>query len=431
MKKKEYIKEIIRSFHTAPLPVIKPREQTIPHDTQKIVTLCGARRSGKTYLLYQSIQELCDSGVDIKNILFVNFEDERLELKSNELDLVLQAYQELYDDLDISQCYLFFDEIQNIDGWEKFIRRLYDSVSKRIYITGSNAKLLSQEIATSLRGRNISFEVYPLSFSEFLSFIDFTADIYDPKNRARLKNLFMSYLKNGGFPETIEMSEKLRVQTLQSYFDVMIYRDIIERYEERNSTLLKYFIKRVITTFAKPISINKIYNELKSSGLKVGKNTLYQYFDYLETIYLVFSLKKHDKSLLKSELAEKKSYFIDNGLLQSISYMYADDFGKLLENLIFLELKRRGKSIFYHSAKNECDFIVYDRDRAIDALQVCYDMSDAKTKEREIAGVLEACKYLGLKSGKILTLDEDDEISVDGVDIKIISSMRYLVGKAR
>jgi hypothetical protein len=426
MKKKEYIKEIIRSFHINALPTIKPRELSVPTNSGKIVTLCGVRRCGKTYILYQTISELLESGVDKKRIVYINFEDERLDLSSDELDLVLQAYRELYE-LDIEECYLFFDEIQNISGWEQFIRRIYDTLSKNIFITGSNAKLLSAEIATSLRGRNISYEVYPLSFSEYLSFIDFTPDIYNPNHKARLKNAFLEYMKNGGFPETIGMSADIRANTLQGYFDVMIYRDIIERYDEKNSSLLKYFIKRVLSTFTKAISINKIYNELKSSGYKVGKNTLYQYFDYIETIYLGFALRRYDPSMLKSELSEKKTYLIDNGLLLSVSFAFSDDYGKLLENIVFLELKRSGKDIFYYKDKKECDFVVFDRDRAIEAIQVCYDMSDKDTRDREIAGLLEACKALGLSSGVIVTMDEDDEFDIEGIHIKLVSVYRYLM----
>jgi hypothetical protein len=425
MKKKEYIKEIIRSFHINALPHIKPRELSVPTTSGKIVTLCGVRRCGKTYILYQTISELLASGVDKKRVVYINFEDERLDLSSDELDLVLQAYRELYE-LDLGDCFLFFDEIQNISGWEQFVRRIYDTLTKNIFITGSNAKLLSAEIATSLRGRNISYEVYPLSFSEYLLFLDFSPDIYNPNDKAKLKNIFLEFMKNGGFPETLGMSADIRANTLQGYFDVMIYRDIIERYEEKNSALLKYFIKRVLSTFTKAISINKIYNELKSSGYKVGKNTLYQYFDYIETIYLGFTLRRYDPSMLKSELSEKKSYLIDNGLLLSVSFAFSDDYGKLLENTVFLELKRSGKDIFYYEDKKECDFLVFDRDKAIEAIQVCYDMSDKDTREREIAGLLEACKALGLGSGVIVTLDEDDELTIDDVRIKLISVYKYL-----
>lgn len=426
MKKKEYIKEIIRSFHTNDLPTIKPRELHIPANSGKIVTLCGVRRCGKTYIMYQTIAELLSSGVDKTKIIYINFEDERLDLSIGELDLILQSYRELYE-LDIKECYLFFDEIQNISGWEGFVRRIYDTLTKNIFITGSNAKLLSAEIATSLRGRNISYEVYPLSFSEYLSFIDFTPDMYNPNDKAKLKNIFMQFMKDGGFPETLGMGADIRANTLQGYFDVMIYRDIIERYDEKNSALLKYFIKRVLSTFTKAISINKIYNELKSSGYKVGKNTLYQYFDYIETIYLGFALRRYDPSMLKSELSEKKSYLIDNGLLLSVSFTFSDDYGKLLENIVFLELKRSGKDIFYYKEKKECDFLVFDRDRVVEAIQVCYDMSDKDTREREVAGLLEACEALGLQRGAIVTLDEDDEFIQEGICVRLVGIGRYLL----
>ena len=178
-------------------------------------------------------------------ILFVNFEDERLELSQDDLDLILQAFAELYPDQKLSECYFFFDEIQNISGWEKFVRRIYDSISKNIYITGSNSKLLSSEIATSLRGRTISFEIYPLSFNEYLRFLNIEVDYYSSKSLAYIKNSMEKYLKNGGFPEIVFLEPLYANKTLQEYFNVLLYKDLAERYSITNTVALKYFLKRI------------------------------------------------------------------------------------------------------------------------------------------------------------------------------------------
>lgn len=199
MKKKEQLKQIIRDFHLQESFYVIPRELKPPLDTKKIITLIGVRRCGKTSILYEMINTLAQT-IEKTKIFFINFEDERLNLSTDELDLLLQAFMELYPKQNLSECYFFFDEIQNILGWEKFVRRVYDTISKNIYITGSNSKLLSSEIATSLRGRTLSFEVFPLSFKEYLTFKDISIDLYSTKSLAHIKNAFALFLKNGGFP---------------------------------------------------------------------------------------------------------------------------------------------------------------------------------------------------------------------------------------
>ena len=201
MQKKYILKNLLKEFHNSTLPNVIKREYNIPIDSGKIITLIGARRSGKTFLLYQLMSFLA-AEITINRLIFINFEDERLELEARELDLILQAYLELYPEIqDLSQCYFFFDEIQNISGWEKFIRRVYDTVSKNIFITGSNAKMLSSEIATTLRGRSISYSIYPLSFLEMLTFKNITPELHTPKTRAKIYHVLEQYLHSGGFPE--------------------------------------------------------------------------------------------------------------------------------------------------------------------------------------------------------------------------------------
>lgn len=427
MKKKQLLKQIIRDFHLSENFDVKLRNIQPPIDTKKIITLIGVRRCGKTSIFYHMINQLIEK-IEKTKILFLNFEDERFELNSDELDLILQAYMELYPSYKLSECYFFFDEIQNIPNWEKFIRRMYDTISKNIFITGSNSKLLSSEIATSLRGRTLNFEIFPLSFKEYLSFKDVEVDFYSSKSLAFIKNAQESFLKNGSFPETLFLEEIYANKTLQEYFNVLLYKDLAERYNITNTVALKFFLKRIISSSTKQISINKIFNELKSSGIKIGKNTLYEFLEYVQNIYLALTLQKYDNSLINKELGEKKIYSIDIGLNNATEFRFSDDIGKSLENAVFLELKRKEFDIYYYrTSKSECDFLVFDKNTISDVIQVTFDMSDENTKNREIKGLIEACKNFDLKSGTIITFDSEDELIENGIKIKIIPFYKWSI----
>jgi len=426
MKKKEQLKQIIRDFHLNDNFDVKSRTLQPPIDTKKIITLIGVRRCGKTSILYEMINKLSTT-VPKTKILFLNFEDERLDLDIDELDFILQSFSELYPEQELSECYFFFDEIQNIKGWEKFVRRVYDTVSKNIFVTGSNSKLLSSDIATSLRGRTLSYEVFPLSFSEYLSFKDIEVDLYSSKSLSYIINEQEKFLKNGGFPETLFLEEQYRNQTLQEYFNVLLYKDLAERYNITNTVALKFFLKRVISSSTKQISINKIYNELKSSGIKIGKNSLYDFLDYVQNIYLALTLHRYDKSLINKELGEKKIYTIDIGLNNATEFRFSDDIGKSLENAVFLELKRAYREIFYYrDTSSECDFIVNEKNSITQAIQVTYDMSSEETKTREIKGLITACKNFDLITGTIVTYDTEDEVIREGIQIKLIPFYRWI-----
>ena len=425
MKKKEQLKRIIRDFHVSNHFDVMPRNLQPPLDSKKIITLIGVRRCGKTSILYEMINRLSES-IEKTKILFLNFEDERLELTIDELDLVLQSYSELYPHQNLNECYFFFDEIQNVSGWEKFIRRVYDTISENIFITGSNSKLLSSEIATSLRGRTLSYEVYPLSFVEYLAFKEIEVDLYASKSLAHITNAQEKFLKDGGFPEILFLDRQYRNKTLQEYFNVLLYKDLAERYKITNTIALKFFLKRIIASSTKQISINKIYNELKSSGIKIGKNTLYDFLEYVQNIYLALVLYKYDNSLVNKELGEKKIYSIDIGLNNATEFKFSDDIGKSLENAVFLELKRiYGDIFYYHDAESECDFIVLEKNKITKAIQVTFDMSNEKTKSRELKGMVKACKKFDLNSGVIVSYDSEAEIVVDEIKITLLPFYKW------
>ena len=427
MKKKDIIKETIRDFQVKPLPKYIGRHSSFPLDVAKIITLIGARRSGKTYMLYQAVDRLLRE-VDKANIVFINFEDERLDLNIEELDLILQAYRELYPEKNLSDCYFFFDEIQNVTGWEKFVRRMYDSVSQHIFITGSNAKLLSSEISTSLRGRSISYKVFPLSFVEFLNFHKISFDMHLSRQKAAIYHALELFLRSGGFPELVfEKNDDIRNHILQEYFDVMLFRDLVERYEIKNTVALKFFLKRLFASATKQISINRIFNDLKSAGIKIGKNSLYEYLERAEAIFLVQTLKKYSRKLSTRELGEQKLYVIDNGLLNSVIYNFSADTGKIMEQAVFWELRRRGTDLFYLKNGFECDFAIYSHDTITNVLQVCYDLDDPETRKREIKGVVAASSMFDLPGGTIISWDEEDVVNTAGKTINIIPLPHFLV----
>lgn len=425
MTGKDLLKTIIIDNQLKVAPIVWERTLKIPSDSGKIITLSGVRRSGKTYHLFNLINQLKAHGVAAEKILYINFEDERLQLSSTELDLILQAYRELYPHLRLSDCYFFFDEIQEVEGWEKFIARIYSSISQHIFITGSNAKLLSKEIATALRGRTITFEIYPLSFIEFVNIISPGLNSYGSADQATLVNLFERFMLQGGFPELIKLEDGLKEKVLQEYFNVMVFRDLIERYQISQSAILKYFCKRIIGASGGEFSVNKIYNELKSQGYQVSKDTLYSYQGYVEAIYLNRFISKYSHSVVKAENSQKKTYVIDQGLGAALDYKLSQDTGRLLETTVALELLKQGKQITYQQNGSECDFVVIEKGKVVESFQVTVDSTDAKTREREIKGLILACQKFNLKKGTILSLDHTEELKVDNVQITVIPVWRY------
>lgn len=395
-------------------------------DTTKIVSLIGMRRVGKSYILFSRINDLKKAGKEEK-IIYINFDDERLSgLKVPHLDEIMVAYYELYPDNIEEKLFIFFDEIQNVDSWALFVKRLYETKKFDIAITGSSAKLLSKELATELRGRTLPFYIYPLSFREFLKFSSFEFDqkIFFSKRLAKLKEYFHEYMEWWGFPELIK--EELKIETLNSYVDLTIYKDLIERYNIKNYRLVKNLIRHLLSYYAKEFSVNSYYKIIKQD-FAVSRETISDYVSYLEDANFVFFVKKFDYSLKNQELALKKSYVSDLWFLK-LWFSFSPNNGQKLENLVFLELKRRGKEIFYHRDKKECDFITRETWVITEAIQVCHGLADIDTKKREIDGLFEAMRIHHLTTGIILTYDDPEEnIIIDDKEIHIFPVWKWLI----
>lgn len=426
MDKKELLKTIISDSQSASLPELWPRTLEVPVDSGKIVTLTGVRRSGKTYHLFEVMKSLKERGVSANRILYINFEDERLRLRGEEMDLILQAYRELYPELDLADCYFFFDEIQEVDGWELFIDRLYRSISRHVFVTGSNSKLLSREIATALRGRTLTFEVYPLSFFEYINILQPGIDPYSSADQARFVYHFERFMQQGGFPAILLLQEdSLKQKELQAYFDVMLLRDLVERYGVSQVAILRYFCKRVIGASAGEFSVNKVYLDLKSQNYKISKDTLYGYQENVEAIYLSRFVAKYDESVVKSESAQKKPYVIDQGMGAALDFKLSQDRGRLLETTIALELMKYEMQPTYYQDGAECDFIVSDRGQVKAIIQVSADIADEATRQREMRGLIQCCKRLGLNKGLIVTFDTTDRIESEGITIEVVPAWQY------
>ena len=398
---KTILKRIIADFHHSPFPEFRRRQLDVPVNLEKIITIIGPRRAGKTYYLYQLMADLEKNGVPRQRMLYLNFEDERIVLEGNN-DLIFDAYRELYPGQELSDIYIFFDEIQEVSGWEKFIRRVNDGITRHIFLTGSNARLLSREIATSLRGRSLAFEIFPLSFSEYLDFRDISKnDMVSSQNRALIANAFGDYCLWGGFPELVEMEERFKPQVLQEYFNVMLYQDLVERHYIRDLSVLKYLLKRLIGSFTREFSVNKLYNELKSRGLSIGKDSIYKLMEDIFAIYMLANVERYDPAVVRREMSNKKVYLYDNGFAAALHYSFSEDIGKRLENFVFRHLREQTEDIYFARNGWECDFVVTLPGQVPLLIQVTQRL-DAENVGRELKGLISGRQYVGDAEGLLL-----------------------------
>lgn len=424
MKKVPLFKYVIREFQEFEFPEIIPRELYIP-ETRKIVSLVGPRRSGKTFYFYQLIKGLLSKGVPRELILYVNFEDDRLlPLRINELNDLLEAYYELYPDSKNKEKYFFFDEIQNIRNWEAFVRRIVDKERAKVYVTGSSSNLLSMEIATSLRGRTLTFHLFPLSFREFLEFkkVSLDRNFAYSSSRFKIKKLLKEYIDFGGFPEVV-LSANLKQETLSNYFDMVIYKDLVERFSIRNTLMLKALSKFLITNISSSFSISSYYRSLKLET-RVSKGTVLEYLSHLVDINLIYLVPIFSYSLRVQQRNPSKVYCIDTGIRNAVALRFSEDEGKLAENLALIEVKRRGLDVYYWKNKREVDFIIKYKDGKLTAVNVSYTDD---VNERELEGLREFGDRFREKVRESVVLTRDFEGKKRG--IKFMPLWKWLLEK--
>ncbi len=388
--------------------------RNIPLEKNANYVIIGPRRAGKTYLLHQIIQTNYKN--DIEKVLYINFEDERLfELNYKSLQLIIESYNELFD----HKPYLFFDEIQNIKHWEKFVRRLADEKYK-IFITGSNSTMLSNQIASTLGGRFMIKEVLPLTFKEFLEFNNvIIGNHYYLGNKAiAIKKQFNTYFKYGGFPELIHFDDKRTY--LSNVFRKLLFGDIIARYNIKNDKAIQLLVKKMAESVNNETSVNRIKNLIKSIGIPIGTTTIFDYLHYLNESYLLFPIENYVNKFVERE-SKKKYYFVDNGIL--MLFLFNQD-TKLLENLVYLALRRLYKDIYYYKRNLEVDFYIPEASLLI---QVSYDISNIETEKREVKALFKAKEELQCKNALIITYDTEKVITYKNTNFNTIPVWQWLI----
>lgn len=383
--------------------------------TSLVVVISGIRRCGKSSLLYLIKEKM---KLQEPDYCYFNFDDERIIPALEILDQIYNLHIELF----AKEPVLFLDEIQNVKGWEKFVNRIHEKGIK-IFVSGSNANLLSSEISTSLTGRNKVLELFPFSFSEFLLFIgeDYNLEKLTSKRKALLLNSFYQYLEFGGFPLVVKEKD---MEIINGYFQDILYKDIISRFKLSQVDE----IKQIGLYFAS--NIGKIFSYAtlqKISGVK-STSSIKDYLSYYEQSYLFFYLKKFDYSVKKQIMNPKKVYTIDTAISNRLGFRFSENRGRILENLIFTELRRRGKEVFYYSGKNECDFLIKKGFQITEAIQVSWSI-DKINIQREIKGLEEAIKEYDLSNGTLITAEPENTELVSNKMIKVVSAWKWLLSK--
>lgn len=430
---KQVIQTLIKEFQEWEIPKPIAREvhfEVFPSNIRKVQVLMGVRRSGKTWIFYQKMHELMRSGIEKRKILYLNFEDERLAgFSLQDFQSILDAYFDLNPDLTKSnELSFFFDEIHLVESWEKFLRRLLDQEKMQLYVTGSSANMLSSEIATTLRGRSWAQEVFPCNLREFAHFKGWDASKpITAKRASELRKIAKDYLFWGGFPESLFLAKDLHSALLQDYMNSVIFRDVVDRHKLTNAHQVKFFFTHVLRQLAAPLSVNKLFNRIKSLGMAIGKNSLYEYLSYFEEAYALFCVPIYAFSQQVQQVNPKKIYAVDPGIISAYSIKPDFEHAARLENAVFCALRRMYKQIFYYhtETKQEVDFVTVSETGELSLYQVCLDISQQETREREVQALLQAMQELEQKFGFLITGDYEETIKLNDSTIHCIPFWRW------
>jgi predicted AAA+ superfamily ATPase len=415
------MKDILKTVIAEQVELYEASLGSVPRDfperllaSREVIVISGIRRCGKSTLLHQIRRKAAERDY------YLNFDDERLTRFSVD---DFQPLTELFHELFGPQTAFYFDEIQNVPGWERFIRRIHDA-GNRVFVTGSNAGMLSRELGTRLTGRHIRHELHPFSFREFLRFKGeerLAADHDKTQDKGRLKALFAEYFKSGGFPAYLRSGDS---DILKALFEGILYRDVMVR---NNLTNAREFSELVLH-LASNIGSLSSYNSLAKTIGVAGATTAGTYVSLLEDAYLLFQVRKYDRSVRKQIQNPRKIYFEDNALAARLGFRFMDTDGRFLENLAAVELRRRGTDLFYHSSpKHECDFVTREGAGITAAIQVCARCDSPGTRGREIAGLLDAMDAYALKEGMIVTFDESAATTVNGKRVVLKPAWQWLL----
>ncbi len=404
-------------------------------DSAKIQTVIGGRRAGKTYLLFGKMKELEGKGAKRASIVYLNFENPALSTVSfKDFKDVIELHWSIFPESASGKLHIFIDEPQALPKWESAVRGIYDEFRFPIFITGSSSKLLSKEIATSLRGRSITTVLLPLSFGEFLRFRNahIDAKTAGARDRALLQNHLSEFLRFGGFPEVVlAKSENEKLKTLKDYFDLAVYKDIIDRYSIKNTHAMRWMVDYVVNSASKEVSLRKMFMANRQSGMKTGKNTFYNYFSALQDSFFAMALRKFDYSRKNENLSIPKIYLNDFGFMTLFSL---EEYGRRLENAVFLKLLSKTNenpllklNYWKSKAGKEVDFVMSRGKKPIEAIQAAYSLQDSQTMERETGSLYECMDYFKLTRGTIITFNEETETEKNGKKISITPAWKWLL----
>lgn len=393
---------------------ITPRTgMSFPESSKKVVVVYGVRRSGKTYVLFELFRKFRD------NALYVDFEDERLtKFQVGDFEELKESFFELKPHLSGKEAIFLLDEVQSVEGWEKFCRRLVEKENIKVFVSGSSSKVLPSETHTALRGRSWGIELLPFSFGEYLTAKGYDlkdASLIHGRDRPKVKSEFSQFLKWGGFPEVAFLATDVeKSKVIREYLGAMFFRDLVERYEITNITLLDALTDSLLSSPSLKLSLTAFYKQHKDQ-LPFSKDSLYLYYKHFLESMLIFEMRKFSPSAYKRLRNPPKIYLVDTGISRRVS---SSDTGRLLENMVYLELRRRGFEMFYYNEKNECDFVMKDQQGEFACAQVTFELTE-KNRTREIDGLVDACKTLGLNGGTIFTHDEEVQLNAEGINISV------------
>ena len=420
---KAILSQLLADFHERKLPALTPRRAALPHLPGKATAVIGMRRTGKTWFCFQRMEELLAQGVRSDQLLYLNFEDDRLlDFGVRDFQTVLDVFYSRFPNNRDADCFFFFDEIQRIPQWESFVRRLLDSERVQIVLTGSSSTLLSTEIASSLRGRAVSTEIFPFSFIEFLQFHKIFEKVpasFSSRTCSLLRKALGDYVKTGGFPEVQNLDPGMRTEMLQGYIDAVLLKDVVERHKISAVLPLKHLLRHVLNAPGMLFSVNKFHHTLQSMGIASAKNSLYEYVEYLTDAYLLFKVPLHTRSERQRQVVPPKLYAIDTGLLQAMTFRHSPNAGPLLETLVYLHLRRAGYHLeFVRTADGyEVDFLArHPISGEIKLLQVCYDLRPDKVLDRELRALNRAKHELRVEDATVVTWDDETTLP-DGNEV--------------
>ena len=410
-----------------PVPDLIPRRSPSSEIAPKgsVLAIVGARRSGKTFLMYQMASKAESEG---GSSLLIDFEDYRLtSLDSGDMELFLRAHSELADR---PLTHLFLDEVHSLPEWSRVMRTLCNRRRYHIVVSGSNTKLLEREVSTELRGRHTSRRMFPLSFAEYLDFtgIDVDKTMFYTEQSGELSGALRSYMETGGFPEVVLARSNLRrSELLSSYFRTVFFNDLVERFDIQSTATMQRLMEYFLRSFSSLFSISRFTRRLKSEGISSSKKTVSAFLSYLEEAFFIHTGELCDPSAHRRRMNPRKVYLMDHGFA-AIPLSYSENLGLLLENIVATELFRRGRKFCYHRGRGECDFITDGGESGREAVQVCWAL-DETNEQRELDSLLEAGLCAGTSSYIVITADDRSTFERDGRTVEIIPAWQWLLEK--